>query len=115
MTDKLKTVPEVDALLGQAQTVRAIHKARGNTIGLAKVDRHIDNLLDRRNVITGPPVCGCGRVKSRFGGQVHLCMDCDFLICEDATCERRVLALDSLVCNPHRGVTASPWPPESNR
>lgn len=106
------TVREVDALLMQARLVLAIKKAHGGIIELDRVRREIDRLLDRRLQLTGPPVCSCGRVKSRFGAQTHLCLDCDFLVCENATCARRVLALDALTCNTCRGVPYSHWPPK---
>lgn len=112
--DDLNDVAQIDALLNQARMVLAIQKARGNTITITRARREMDKLLDRRLELTGPPICnapGCGRVKSRFGSQVHLCPKDDFLVCENAHCDRRVLALDALTCNPCRGVPYSPWPP----
>lgn len=108
-----RTITEADHMLETARMVFDVQRSsRGSIVGLRRIRTTIDRLLDARLRLTGPPVCGspdCGRVKSRFGSAVYLCGACDFRICENGTCERPVLALNHLYCNPCRGAAVSPW------
>ena len=108
-------------MLGDASIILVVQRGRGGVIGLARIRRTIDALLDARLRLSGPPVCmsipynetePCGRVKSRFGSNTYLCSDCDMRRCAAHDCDRRVLSLNNLYCGPCRGVTISPpWIP----
>jgi hypothetical protein len=110
-----RTIAEADAMLSDARMILAVQNtSRGSIVGLHRIRTTIDRLLDARNRLTGPPVCGnpsCGRVKDRFGTSVWLCAECDMRVCENSDCDRRVLALNHLYCNPCRGTTTSSWKP----
>lgn len=109
-------------MLADASIVFVVQRSnRGSIVGLYRIRRTIDALLDAYLRFSGPPICmsipygstdPCGRVKSRFGSGMYLCSECDMRRCENTDCERRVLSLNNLYCNPCRGVTVSqPWVP----
>lgn len=102
-----RDIPEADRMLGDARIVLAAQLTRGNTIGVGRIRRTIDRLLDARIALAGPPVCmsvpaggseACGRVKDTFGSGVYLCSSCDFRSCSN-DCGRKVIALDVDVCH----------------
>lgn len=85
-------INRIDLDLTNARTAWHHCRSRGDTIGVIKIWRILDSLLDDRLAAAGhtpipvdvAPECwspNCGRVMSRYGTAVWLCSECDFVDC----------------------------------